>query len=285
MIVVTGATGNVGRTLVRLLIEAGEQVTAVSRKITESDVPPGVRALAADLTDPAALRPALDGADALFLLTSGDFVSAAGSPDGVVGRILDDARARGVERVVLLSSQGVATRPGSASHGKVGRSLEDAVRRSGLEWTILRPGGFASNTFAWAEPVRARRAVAAPFGDVGLPFIDPDDIAEVAAVTLRGGHAGRIYELTGPALTTPRERAEAIAEAIGEAVAFTEQTRAEARAEMLLFMPEPVVETTLDIIGAPTPAERRVSPDVERLLGRSPRPFAAWARRNAAAFR
>ncbi|TXK39038.1 NAD(P)H-binding protein [Nonomuraea sp. C10] len=286
MIVVTGATGNVGRTLVRLLTEAGEPVTAVSRKITESDVPRGVRVLAADLADPAGLRPALAGAGALFLLISGDFVAAADSPGGVIGRVLDDARSAGAGRVVLLSSQGVATRPGSSSHGSTARSIEDAVRRSGMDWTILRPGGFDSNAYAWAESVRARRAVAAPFGDVGLPFIDPDDIAEVAAVALReDGHAGQVYELTGPALTTPRQRAEAIGEAIGEPIRFTEQTREEARAQMLRFMPEPVVETTLSIIGKPTPAERRVSPDVERLLGRAPRTFAEWARRNAAAFR
>ncbi|MGI5274326.1 NAD(P)H-binding protein [Nonomuraea sp. CA-218870] len=286
MIVVTGATGNVGRTLVRLLTEAGEPVTAVSRKITESDVPRGVRVLAADLADPAGLRPALDGAGALFLLISGDFVAAAGSPGDVIGRVLDDARSRGTGRVVLLSSQGVATRPGSASHGSTARSIEDAVRRSGLDWTILRPGGFASNVYAWAGSIRAQRAVAAPFGEVGLPFIDPDDIAEVAAVALReDGHAGQVYELTGPALTTPRQRAEAIGEALGEPIRFTEQTREEARAQMLRFMPEPVVETTLSILGEPTPAELRISPDVERLLGRSPRTFAEWARRNAAAFR
>ncbi|MDF2706155.1 MAG: NmrA family transcriptional regulator [Nonomuraea muscovyensis] len=286
MIVVTGATGNVGRTLVRLLTEANEPVTAVSRKITGSDVPPGVRAVAADLADPASLRPALDGAGALFLLISGEFVSAAADPSGVVGHVVDDAKAAGVGRVVLLSSQGVVTRPESSSHGSTGRSIEDAVRLSGLDWTILRPGGFDSNTYAWAESVRTQRTVTAPFGDVGLPFVDPDDIAEVAAAALCGdGHAGQVYELTGPALTTPRQRAEAIGDALGEAVRFVEQTPDEARAQMLRFMPEPVVETTLAIIGEPTPAERRISPDVERVLGRAPRTYADWAQRHIAAFR
>ncbi|MCT9930436.1 NAD(P)H-binding protein [Planotetraspora sp. A-T 1434] len=200
--------------------------------------------------------------------------------------ILDVAKAGGIRRVVLLSSQGVATRPQSASHGDVGRSIEDAVRQSGLDWTILRPGGFNSNTYAWAESVRAQRTVAAPFGDVGLPTIDPADVAEVAAATLReDGHAGRIYELTGPALTTPRQQAEALGDALGEPIRFAELTRDEARAQMLRFMPEPVVETTLAILGEPTPAEQRVSPDVERVLGRAPRTFADWARRNTAAFR
>ncbi len=160
------------------------------------------------------------------------------------------------------------------------------MRESGLEWTILRPGGFASNALAWAEPIRAHRTAAAPFAGVGLPVVDPADIAEVAAVVLRqDGHGGRTYELTGPAPVTPRDRAAAIGQAIGAPVSFVEQTPEQARAEMLRFMPEPVVEGTLAILGTPLAAEQRVSLDVERLLGRAPRSFADWAVRNAAAFR
>ncbi len=275
MIVVTGATGNVGQPLVRALVTAGEQVTAVSRGNSAQDMPPGVRHHQADLAEPAGLAPALAGADALFLLTSGDFVSAGGSVSGV----LDVARAGGIRRVVLLSSQGVAT----GSHPAM---LEDAVTQSDLEWTLLRPGGFDSNTLQWADMVRTQRVVCAPFGDVALPTIDPADIAEVAAVTLLdGGHVGGAYELTGPAPISPRQQTMAISEALGEPVRFVEQSRAEARAQMLRFMPEPAVEATLDILGTPKAAEQRVSPDVERILGRPPRTFTEWAARNIAAFK
>ncbi|MER5194364.1 NAD(P)H-binding protein [Streptomyces sp. NPDC002755] len=281
MIVVTGATGNVGRELVRSLAAAGERVTATSRNISHTDVPDGVRAVRSDLTDAESLRPVLEGADALFLQNGGAALRLLSPRD-----LLDVAKSAGVRRVVLLSSQGVATRPESESHGGLAGAIEDAVREAGPQWTILRPGGFHSNAYAWAEPVRAHRTVAAPFGDVGLPTVDPADIAEVAAVALReAGHHGLVHELTGPAPTTPRGRAEAIGRAIGEPVRFVEQTREEAREQMLAFMPEPVVETTLAILGAPTPAERLVSPDVERVLGRAPRAFEEWARRNAAAFR
>lgn len=281
MFVVTGATGNVGRSLVRSLAAAGTRVTATSRGISAGDVPENVRYTQADLVDPESLRPVFDGADALFLQSGGASAHLLSPQD-----ILDVAKAGGVGRVVLLSSQGVATRPHSASHGDLGRSIEDAVRQSGMDWTILRPGGFNSNAYAWADSVRAQRTVAAPFADIGLPTIDPDDIAEVAAATLRQeGHAGQIYELTGPVLNTPRQRAEAIADALGEPVRFIEQTRDEARAQMLQFMPEAVVETTLSILGEPAPAEQRISPDVERLLGRAPRTFADWAQRHIAAFR
>jgi uncharacterized protein YbjT (DUF2867 family) len=275
MIVVTGATGKVGQPLVRALVMVGEQVTAVSRGISARDIPAGVRHHQADLAEPESLAPALDGADALFLLTSGDFVSAGGS----VSDVLDVARAAGIGRVVLLSSQGVAT----GSHPS---TLEDPVTESDLEWTLLRPGGFDSNTLQWAEMVRAQRMVGAPFGDVALSTIDPADIAEVAAVALRtAGHVGRAYELTGPAPISPRQQAMAIADALGEPVRFVEQSRAEARAQMLQFMPEPIVEATLDILGTPKAAEQRVSPDVEQVLGRPPRTFAEWAARNVAAFK
>jgi uncharacterized protein YbjT (DUF2867 family) len=208
---------------------------------------------------------------------------AIGQPSAVsMDGILDAAKAGGVRRVVLLSSQGAGTRPDVYRHP---RAFEDAVAGSGLEWTALRPGGFHSNAYAWAPSVRERRTVAAPFGDVGLPTVDPGDIAEVAAAVLRGeGHHGIRYELTGPAATTPRQRAAAIGAAIGAPVRFVEQTPAEARAEMLRFMPAPVVEGTLAILGAPTAAETRVSPDVARILGRPPRTFLDWVSRNASAF-
>jgi uncharacterized protein YbjT (DUF2867 family) len=275
VIVVTGATGNIGRPLVRALVAAGEEVRAVSRGISALDVPEGVRHQQADLAETARLAPALEGAEVLFLLTSGDFVAAGGD----VGEVVDVARASGIRRIVLLSSQGVAT----GSHPS---TLEDPVTRSGLEWTLLRPGGFHSNTFMWAEMVREERTVAAPFGDIALPTIDPADIAEVAAVVLRdAGHVGGAYELTGPVPISPRQQAMAIADALGEPVRFVEQSREEARAQMLRFMPEPVVEATLDILGTPKADEQRVSPDVERILGRPPRTFSDWAARSIAAFK
>ncbi len=305
MIVVTGATGNVGRTLVRLLSEAGEPVTAVARHITAGPatvtgasvvtvggvepevagsvgvragspggaVPAEVRAVRADLAEPESLRPALEGADALFLLIAGE------APE----KLPAVARESGVRKVVLLSSQGAGTRPEFYRHPA---EFEAAVAASGLDWTVLRSGGLASNAFAWAESIRAERIAAAPFGDVALPYVDPDDVAAAAAVVLRqDGHNGATYVLTGPEATTPRDRAAAIAAALGEPVEFVEQTREEAYEQMARFMPLPVVEGTLAILGNPTPEEQRVSPDAATLLGRSPNPFATWAQRNAPAFR
>ncbi|WP_369215005.1 SDR family oxidoreductase [Streptomyces flavofungini] len=279
MIVVTGATGNVGRPLTRALAGAGERVTAVSRRV--APVPDGVRHAVADLADPAGLAPALNGAKALFLLLSGDLHAPGARPS----ELIDLAVASGVRRVVLLSSQGVATRPLGPTRVTM-RALEDAVRASGLDWAILRPGGFASNALGWADSIRTRGTVAAPFGDVGVPVIDPADIAEVAAACLLDDrHTGGVYELNGPEVITPRQQAAAIAAALGSPIRFHELTRAEAKAEMTRFVPAELADDTLDIISAPNPAELRISPDVEGVLGRAPHPFSDWVARNIAAFR
>ncbi len=271
MIAVTGATGNVGGELVRILTAAGEEVVAVSRR--PGPLPNGVTHRAADLGDPDGLRDHFEGVDALFLIVAGD------DPDAILGI----AEEMGVRRVVLMSSQGVGTRPAAYRHAAM---FEAAVRDSGLEWTILRSGGLDSNAFAWIDSIRADRTAAAPFGGVGLPNVDPADVAAVAAVALReDGHLGRTYELTGPEPVTPRERAAAIGAALGVPVRYVEQTRDEARAQMSAYMPEPVVDGTLAILGDPLPTERRISPDVAHVLGRAPRTFADWAARTVAAFR
>ncbi|MDX3076172.1 NAD(P)H-binding protein [Streptomyces sp. MI02-7b] len=282
MIAVTGATGNVGQTLVRVLAAAGEPVTALSRRTpAQGELPAGVDHHQVDLTAPEELRAALDGAEALFLLPAPDLLGPGGRPYDLVGA----AKAAGVRRVVLLSSQAAGTRPDAASHEPL-RVFEAAVRESGVDWTVLRGAGFASNAFAWAESVRTARTVAAPFADVALPVVDPADIAAAAAVVLRdAGHTGRTYALTGPVPVSPREQAAVIGEVLGEPLRFVELGREEARSGMLRFMPEAVADGTLDILGQPLPAERRVSPDAEALLGRPARPFAAWVARNAAAFR
>ncbi|MFJ2632410.1 SDR family oxidoreductase [Streptomyces sp. NPDC087422] len=283
MIVVTGATGNVGRPLTQALAEAGEQVTAVSRRppTGSAQLPHGVRHLSADLAEPASLAAALDGAKALFLLLSGDLHAPEARPADLIGL----AAAHGVRRVVLLSSQGVSTRPLDPSRVAM-RAVEDALRGSGLDWAIVRPGGFASNALAWAESVRTERTVAAPFGDVGVPVVDPADIAEVAAACLLDDrHSGGVYELTGPEVITPRQQAAAIAAALDSPVRFHELTRDEARLAMTRFVPAELADDTLDILSAPRPAELAISPDVQRVLGRAPRPFRDWVTRNIAAFR
>lgn len=281
MIVVTGATGNVGEALVRTLTAQDEKVVAISRGEKEIRAQAGVEHRRADLADPDALAAAATGGDALFLLLSGE-QGVAGPPPADVLSAIERA---GVRKVVLLGSQSADTRPGNAAAPRL-TAFEAALRNSELSWTILRPGGFFSNTFAWADSVRAQRTVHWPFGDVALPQIDPADIAEVAAAALRSDqHAGRAYTLTGPEALSPREQIRILSQAIGEPITFHELTRDQAFSAMTEYMPEPVAAVTLSILGTPTPAERQVTPDVANVLGRAATPFATWAARHADAFR
>ncbi|MGW6697386.1 SDR family oxidoreductase [Nocardia sp. NPDC055049] len=280
MIVVTGATGNIGSTLVGLLVDAGAQVRAVSRGTRPVDLPTGVEHTVADLGDLDSLSPALQGADALFLLITGEQLMTGPEP----ALLLKTAADAGIRRVVFVSSQGAVTRPQSDGYART-IAFEQALAESGLEWTALRPGAFFSNTFAWIEPVRTQRVIPTPFGDIGLPAVDPADIAAVAAVALReDGHHGRAYTLTGPAVLTPRDQAAAVAEAIDAPITFLELTVDEAKQNMLRFMPEPVADHTLTILGMPTAEEQQVSTDIEDVLGRPATTYAQWARRHRAMY-
>lgn len=279
MIVVTGATGNIGRPLVQNLLAAGEAVTAVSRGIS-APIPTGdgLTGVRADLAEPDSLARAFEGAEALFLLVYG---SGAGLDPAA---ILGGAKAAGVRRVVLLSSVAAGSRPDLAAYEGF-RALEDAVTGSSLEWTILRPGGLHTNVLAWVPSVRRQRTVFAPFGDIALPSVDPADLADVAAAALLDPHhGGRTYVLSGPA-TTPREQAAALGAALGEPVTFVEVSLEVARNQMVQWMPSAVADATLTILGAPTPQESNVGRDLADVLGRPGRTFAAWARANVAAFR
>ncbi|WP_436790935.1 NAD(P)H-binding protein [Yinghuangia sp. YIM S10712] len=281
MIVVTGATGNIGRTLMPLLAERGGDVVAVSRRPQPDGLPVGVRQAQADVGNSASMRSVLNGADSFFLLLGGELNGHGESPNALI----DTALEAGVKRIVLLSSQINSTRPEAPSHARL-RDFEAAVRACGADYTILRPGGFSSNAFAWAEPIRAKRTVFAPFGDVALPVVDPADIAAVAAAALsEEGHAGRTYELTGPEAISPRRQADVISQALGEDIAFVELSRDQAHAHMAQFMPEEVIDGTLDVLGLPLPTEQAISTDVEDVLGRPPRPFSEWVARNLPAFR
>ncbi|MEV6137534.1 NAD(P)H-binding protein [Nocardia sp. NPDC051990] len=275
----TGATGNIGRTLVQHLVAAGEQVTAASRGNQDIALPDGVEHRRVDLADPESLSPAVENADALFLLLTGPQLVTGPDP----ARFVEVAVAGGIKKLVLLSSQATGTRPGLASHARL-HAFESALQQFDLDWTILRPTGFFSNSYAWIESIRAERLIAAPFADIALPAIDPVDIAEVAATVLRTDHSGRVYELTGPTAISPREQALAIEAALGTPLRFVELTREQARTGMLRFMPADVADGTLDILGTPTPAEQQVSGDVEGLLGRPATSYAEWARRNRAVF-
>ena len=276
MILVTGATGTVGREVSRALLQAEQPVRALARSAHPSGLPTGVEAVEGDLDRPETLAEPLDGVRAVFLL--------AGFPDmdGVLGQL---ARA-GVERVVLLTSGAVVGGEESNAVTRYNMESEAAVRASGVPWTILRPSGFMANALRWLPQLRAGDLVRAPFADVPIAAIDPADIGAVAATTLTGdGHDGAAYRLTGPEPLRPAEQVAVLAEVLDRDLRFEGQPDDEARAEMSQAMPEPYVDAFFRYFADGTYDDARVEPTVQELLGRAPRTFRQWAVDHAEAFR
>lgn len=278
-VLVTGATGNVGGELVQLLIAAGHEVRAVTRKPAGGGLPAAAEEVVADLNDPASLRAAWAGVDALFLLP--------GYP--ATPELLADAVRAGVGRMVLLSGSSAGD---SASPNAVTRYMsraEDAVRAAGLRFTILRPAGFMSNTLEWAAQLRVGDVVEAPFADVPVAVIDPRDIAAVAMAVLVAGqrdeqHSGRVYRLSGPEALLPGDRVRILASVLGRPLRFAAQSNEAAYAEMTARMPAEYVDAFFDFYVRGSLDDSVIYPAVAEITGQPPRTFEQWALAHAAAF-
>ncbi|MFI7636181.1 SDR family oxidoreductase [Nonomuraea sp. NPDC049400] len=275
MILVTGATGNVGRHVVNLLLQAGEQVRAISRNPERAGLPDGVEVIRADMSQAEDLRAALQGADRAFLLP------AAGQVHG----FLDAAVKAGLGHVVLLSALAVTMKQAGVL-GSVHADYEQAVARSGLSWTFLRPGAFMANDLRWAPGVKNGGVVRAPFAEAATAPIDERDIAAVAARTLLDdGHAGKAYELTGPASLTTAERVRILGQVLGRDLRLEELSPEQVREQMITDTPAVVVDSMLTLFASFVGRAAEVSPVVRELTGSAPHSYADWAAVNAAAFR
>ncbi|POX44117.1 NAD(P)H-binding protein [Streptomyces sp. Ru72] len=275
MILVTGATGNVGAELVRVLAESGQPVRALSRAGRSEGLPPGVTSVAGDLNRPETVREALDGVRAMFLMPG----------YGGQRQILADARAAGVERVALLSGRSAGT--GDTGNAVAGYLIEaeTAVRESGLAWTSLRCTSFMSNALQLADQIRKGDTVRVPFPDAYTTDIDPYDIARVAARALLSDEwAGRALEVTGPEALLPADRVRILGEVLGRELRAVGLTNEEARTELESRMPEPYVDAFFSFFVDDTLDESQVLPTVREVTGREPRTFREWARAHADAF-
>ncbi len=222
MILVTGATGTVGREVVDLLLAGGAKVAAVTRDPSRADLPEGADVVAGDPSRPPTLATTLRGAEALFLNPATVGTSAA--------ELLELAAGQGVERVVMLSGAVLDLETGDDPLAANFKLVEDAIKASGLEWTFLRAGEFAANGLNWAPQIRATGVVRDAYGDASTSPIHERDIAAVGVRALTDpGHAGRTYALHGAASITRRERVGLIGEAIGRPLTSEEVTHAQAR--------------------------------------------------------
>lgn len=263
-ILVIAASGKTGRRVADRLEAGGHPVRRGSRSA----------AIPFDWDAPSTWAPALAGVRAAYVVYSPDL--AVPAAPGAIERFVALAVELGVERLVLLSGRGE----------EEAQRCEEIVRASGLETTVVRASWFAQNFDEGAfQPLVLEGTVALPAGDVREPFIDIDDIAEVAVAALtEGGHDGEIYEVTGPQLLTFAEAVDAIASASGRDVRY-ERIPREAFVEGLEQLGLPSAQVgLLDYLFTTVLDGRnaRLGDGVERALGRPARDFGSWARAAAA---
>jgi uncharacterized protein YbjT (DUF2867 family) len=281
MLLVTGATGNIGRPLVRELSARGAKLRILVRDPARAtDLPESAERVVADLAEPATLAPAFTGVDRLFLLTPG--IGTAHTAHAVAA-----AQEAGVTHIVHLSSTNVLGDPMPAM-GRWHHDREEIIRASGTPATFLRPGGFMTNALDWAATIRDGYVVD-PVGPGRFAPIDPADIAAVAAVVMtEDGHSGRSYALTGDETMTVTEQVQILSEAIGVPIEVRSPASPEeaVRFRFPAGAPQALVDAITEgflLMRADTVGFR--TDTVSRLLGRPPRTFADWCTRNAGAFR
>lgn len=276
MLLVTGATGNVGREVVAALAARGEDVRAVVRDPARASAPAGVDLVQGDLELPESLTPALAGARGVFLL------GGWSDMPGLVRRI----ERAGVERVVLLTSRCVVGGRPDNPVTRMWLDAESAVRGSGLAWTVLRPSGYQSNALRWLPQLQQGDVVRAPWPDVAIAAIDPADIGAAAAVALtEPGHAGAAHSLSGPEPLTPGDQVATLASVLERPLRYEPLADEEARAAMAADTPEPYIEAFFRFYSGGEFDDSPVLGTVRRLTGRPPRTFAEWARAHAAELR
>jgi uncharacterized protein YbjT (DUF2867 family) len=281
MILVTGATGNIGRELVTELATRNTEVRMLVRNPAGvTGVADTVQRAVGDLDDASSLADAFRGADRLFLLTPG--IGTTRASNAVAA-----AKTAGVRHVVLLSSDNVIGDPMPAM-GRWHHEREEIVRNSGLEWTILRPTGFMSNALDWLSTLREAGYVLDPAGPGRYAPIDPADIAAVAATVLtEEGHAGHEYLITGPHAVTISEQVHTLENAIDRRIEIREVTTTEeaVRARFPNGAPPALAAALTEgfaLMRADTVGRR--TDDVRRLIGREPRDFEDWCHRHAGEF-
>jgi uncharacterized protein YbjT (DUF2867 family) len=276
-ILVTGASGSVGGTVLTALVAAGATVRASSRSPRPGQFPDGVEVVRVDLTAPETFSNALDGVDKVFLYahpeTAADFAAAA--------------RNAGVEHVVVLSSSSVI--PVNSEHNPIAerhRAVEQAVREAGLDWTFVRPGYYATNMLRW-QGIRTRRELRTAFPEAVSSPVHERDIAEVATKSLLDdAQRDNAHAVLGPGSSTVRQQVAAIARALDEPVELIDIDIETYRSELLTHLPEFAVTRLIDSQGNLPILPPDVAVDaVVDLLGRPPLTFETWAQDHAHDFR
>jgi len=283
MILITGASGSVGKTVLREAIGKEPKLRAMYRSKEEAaKAPAGCEPVLADYSDKPSLRGAIEGVTRVFLVCS-----PIPQLVELESNVVDVCKESGVKHVVLNSAMG------AGDYGKSfpswHRKVEDKLKASGMSYTILRPNGFLQNIVAFqAASIRTQGAFYQAMGDAKVSYLDVGDIAAVAVKALQGGaHAGKTYELNGPEAISNEEMAKRISKVGGRPVKFVDIPEAAQREAMLgLGMPDWQVTALLELQqyykqggGAKTDGL------LKSLLGREPVTLDQYLNANAREFR
>jgi uncharacterized protein YbjT (DUF2867 family) len=282
MILVTGATGNIGRHVVTALLDEGQDVRALTRDPGRSGLPAEVDVFGGDFDAVDTLTPAMEGVDTVLLASYGP---ATGRQDD---NVATTAAGAGARRIVKISIAGVEhgdRDPVTEWH----RAGEEAIDRVGIPCTFLRCGELMTTALWWAETIRSVGKVFVPFADAPSAPIDPLDVAMVAARCLvegRPDHSESLV-LTGPEVLTSRARVQLLGEMLATTLECVEIPREVAFEKMVTAGQPPVIASArLDMIEVKSKGPGSAPSDtVEMVTGRPPRTFDDWAARNLAAFR
>jgi uncharacterized protein YbjT (DUF2867 family) len=258
-VLVLGGTGKTGRRIAAGLEAKGIPVQIGSRSAS----PPF------DWNDEAGWDACLEGVTSAYISYAPD-LAMPGATDAIQA-FVDRAKQRGVRRLVLLSGRGEPE----------AQACERIVQESGVEWTVVRASWFFQNFSegAFTEMVLAGQ-ITLPAGDVQEPFVDVDDIAEVAVAALsEPGHTGEVYEVTGPRLMTFSGVASELSETIGRDIefvdvphdAFIKGAKESGAPREVVWMLDYLFSTVLDGRNA------HLTDGVQRALGREPKDFSAYA--------
>lgn len=279
-ILVTGATGNIGREVVAQLNAANFAVRALSRKPRSANLPGAVEVTTGDLTAPETLDRALEAVDAVFLVWSVPLATAADA----IARIASRAG-----RIVFLSAPIRTAHPFFQQPNalrSIHAGVEALIEKSGARWTFLRPGPFALNCRNWWAPqIRNGDVVRWFHGAAETAPVHERDVAAVAVKALcADGHEMREYVLTGPESLPQRTQVTIIGDAIGRRLVFDEVSPETARRDVIASWPAPVADMLLSAYAAAVGRPALVTSSIEEITGVPARTFGQWAADHAADF-
>ncbi len=284
MILVIGATGNIGSEVTRLVVEKGADVRVLARDKAKAMAALGtkVQVVEGDLTQPESLAQAFNGVEKLFLVTPLHLDQVA-----MKSAAIQAAKAAGVRHIVMSTGIGAAPDAGVEIGRWHGKSQEE-VKATGIPYTFLQPTFFMQNMLMFAGAIRDQGAFYLPLGEAKVSWVDARDIALVGAAALTGaGHENKQYPITGGEAVSCTEIAQVLSDVLGKTVSYVDVPLEAAKKGMLdAGMPEKLADLMNELYAlGPAGHLAYVADSVKTVTGGAPRSFRQFAQDHAKAFK